>query len=58
MFTPEQIENFKAYEQVRQLGEWNMFDPKARQSAGLNVSEFTFVMKNYVDLARESNKTA
>lgn len=54
-FTPEQLENWKAYEDVRSGGEYNMFDRRAEEATGLSHVEYMFVMKNYTELAKEAN---
>jgi hypothetical protein len=46
-FTRKQINNFKSYERVRASGAYNMYDPQARQAAGLTLEEYTTVMMNY-----------
>ena len=48
--TPEQIEDWKRYEKVRQAGRWNMFDPSARFATGLSKDEYMYVMKNFSEL--------
>jgi hypothetical protein len=49
-FTTEQLLYFEAYEQVRESAEYNMFDPRAAQAAGLNKDQHIFVMENYTAL--------
>ena len=46
-FTTEQLLHFEAYEQVRESGKYNMFDPRAKQAAGLTRDQHIFVMENY-----------
>jgi len=46
-FTEEQIANWRAYERVRQSGEFNMFDPRARRASGLGEAEYLFSLRNY-----------
>lgn len=55
-FTPEQIENWRRYEKVRQSGKWNMFDPRATVAARLTKEEKVFVMKNYSELESAARK--
>jgi hypothetical protein len=54
-FTPEQLENWKSYEEVRSAGEYNMFDRRAEEASGLSHDEYMFTMKNYTELAKEVN---
>jgi hypothetical protein len=49
-FTFTELANFRAYEEVRSEGAWNMFMPQARQATGLTREEYSFVMKNYSEL--------
>lgn len=49
-FTSQQLADFKAYEDVRSEGRFNMFDENARILTGLSKEEYLFVMKNYVHL--------
>lgn len=49
-FTPEQINWYKEYEQVRSYGLYNMFSNDARTATGLTKDQYTFVMKNYTEL--------
>jgi|TARA_Y100000294_G_C8556315_1_gene337312 hypothetical protein len=39
--------NFEAYEEVRRYGGWNMFDPMARLSSGLNKDKYLAIIENY-----------
>lgn len=50
LFTPQQLEDFIAYEKVRVRGEWNMFDDRARIETGLWINDYTFVMQHYTAL--------
>jgi hypothetical protein len=50
MFTEQQIANWRKYERTRASGEWNMFDPRARQATGLTSENYDFVRKNYAAL--------
>ena len=49
-FTFIELANFRAYEEVRAEGAWNMFMPQARHATGLTREEYAFVMKNYSEL--------
>ena len=49
-FTQKQLENWRAYEDVREAGFWNMFDPQARSASGLSKDAYMFVMKNYTPM--------
>lgn len=55
-FTETQIQDFLVYEDVRQGGRWNMFDPSARIATGLSRERYFFVMKNYSDLKKQSDE--
>ena len=44
-------EQFQAYLEVQQGGEYNMFDPRARQASGLDKDTFMSIIKNYGELA-------
>lgn len=55
-FTKEQIDNFRAYEEVRQKSSWNMYSPDAREATGLTRQEYRFTMKNYVSLKEQCAK--
>lgn len=56
-FTQEQLADWLAYEEVRQGGEYNMFDPRARQACCLTEDEYRFVMKHYSALKDAQPKT-
>lgn len=49
-FTQEDIEDWKAYEEIRETGRYNMFDPLARRATGLTLERYRFVMKWYSEL--------
>lgn len=49
-FTPQQLEDWKAYEEVRSWGTYNMFSAEARHATALTKDAYTFVMKNYTAL--------
>lgn len=52
-FTANQMIAFAAYDRVRRSGEFNMFDPRARQATDLTKDEWIFVMKNYDALRKQ-----
>lgn len=41
---------FRAYQEVQMDGQYNMYDPIARQEAGLEKSIWIAIMTNYMDL--------
>lgn len=43
-------EKFKAFEEVRQLGHYNMFDARAREMTGLSENDYLYVMQHYDEL--------
>ena len=49
-FTPDQIQDYIDFGDVRSRGAYNMFDPRARQITGLSREDYIFVMKNYLAL--------
>lgn len=49
-FTPEQLANFRIYEQVRKSGDYNMYARQAREDTGLSSAEYVFVQKHYAAL--------
>ena len=48
---PTDEEMFRAYEEVRMSGDYNMFDSIARISTGLTEDQYLYVMENYARLA-------
>ena len=40
-------EQFEAYVSVQETGMFNMFDPRAREAAGLGKAEYMSIIKNY-----------
>lgn len=52
--TAQQIENWELYEQVRQGGRFNMFDPRARKSTGLSKEDYVYCLKNYSTLKAQA----
>lgn len=53
-FTAEQLENYAAYEKVRQSGRFNMLDPRAMRASGLSEAEYVFVLDNFNALRVEA----
>lgn len=49
-FTEQQLADWEDYEDVRQDGSWNMFDPRAREATGLSRDRYLFVLRNYSEL--------
>jgi hypothetical protein len=49
-FTQKQLENWATYEKVREKGNFNMLDSRARQESGLSFDEYMFVINNYIEL--------
>jgi hypothetical protein len=57
IFTEEQIQNWQAYERVRQLGVINMFDVRTGgMLSGLSNDEYMFCLKNYSKLRDASEE--
>ena len=46
-------DKFLEYEEVRQSGVFNMFDPKARKVTTLSIKEWTTIMMDYSKLSKE-----
>ncbi len=44
------VEDFLAFEQVRRYGRWNMFDPMAKKSTGLDSDTYFGVIQHYNEL--------
>ena len=44
------VEDFQAFEQVRQYGRWNMFDTMAKQSTGLSDDKYFGIIHHYTEL--------
>lgn len=55
-FTAAQLSDWEDYEEVRQSGVYNMFDPRARRLTGLDEGRYGFVMKNYSALKAATKK--
>lgn len=56
-FTEQQIADFKAYDEVRQEGCFNMMSPQAQRATGLDRDSYMFVLRNYVELAQAVEQT-
>lgn len=52
-FNAIDILDWEAYEDVRQSGRFNMFDPRARRTSGLSRERYLFVLKNYSEIKAE-----
>ena len=48
---PTDEEMFRAYEEVRMSGDYNMFDSRAQINAGLTEDQYLYVIENYKRLA-------
>lgn len=46
----KQMKKFALYETVRQLGYYNMIDPRARKLTGLSKKEYNYIKENYSKL--------
>ena len=46
-------EDWEAYLEVQESGEFNMFDPNARATAGLEKDVWLAIMGNYDELEKE-----
>jgi len=53
-FTQEQLDNWRAYEDVRVGGRYNMFDLRAQKASGLTQREYVFVMEHFNALKQEA----
>jgi len=58
MFTDQQLDDFRAYEQVRQSGLFNMLDPVAMLMADLDQESYVFVLEHYSELKDAAEKRA
>jgi hypothetical protein len=60
MFTQAQIANWRIYEEIRQGGRYNMYDPRAREMTDMSVSEWCLNMDKYAELkeAAEAKPTS
>ena len=48
---------FKRYQKVQLMGNYNMFSPEAMEVAGLNREQFLEIMKNYDKLEEKYGKS-
>lgn len=46
-FTQREIDQWREYEAVRESGEYNMFDPAARDETSLSRAEWLFCITHY-----------
>ena len=46
-------EQFEKYLKVQNSGRFNMFDPRARQAAGLDKEQFMAIISNYNELTKQ-----
>lgn len=56
-FTEKQLSDWREFEEVRQSGAYNMFDPRARRATGLTGDEYSFAMRNYSKLKAAATKS-
>lgn len=56
-FTEQDIADFKAYDEVRQEGRYNMMSRQAQDMTGLDRDRYLFVLRNYVELAQAAEQT-
>lgn len=52
-FNLKELMQYAAYERVRSGGKYNMYNPLARQAAGLTSEQYSFVMANYEALRKQ-----
>lgn len=50
-FSDRQIQDWRDYVVVQKEGQFNMFDPRARELTGLDRDAYIFVMSHYDRLA-------
>lgn len=50
-------QQFYEYLEVQQMGAYNMLDPRARELTSLTKKEWIYIIKNYIDLDKDLNKT-
>lgn len=53
-YSEQQLNNWRAYEQVRESGLFNMFDPRAQSMTTMSASEWVFCMEHYNDLKQHA----
>lgn len=46
---------FNEFVEVRDSGEYNMFDPAARDETSLNKNEWIYIMRNFKTLEEQFN---
>lgn len=49
-FTEQQLNDWKAYEEVRKSGRFNMLTPQATKTSKLPSERYWFCLKNYEQL--------
>lgn len=54
MYSQTQIDNWREYECIREGGDFNMFDPRARRMTSMSVSEWLYCMEHYDNLKKAS----
>lgn len=57
-FTEQQIENWRAYENVRASAAYNMWAPQAQAATGLTKADYFFVMENFDALKEAAESSA
>jgi hypothetical protein len=55
-YTEQQLQNWRAYERIRESGLFNMFDPRARDLTTMSSSEWVFCIAHYDDLKRHATQ--
>jgi len=55
-FTHLQLVNWRAYEEVRSSGDYNMISPDAVIASGLSKEDYFFSLKNYTELKQEAER--
>ena len=55
-FTERQINNWKEFENVRELGLFNMYDRRAMECTSLEKDEWLFCMSNYAQLKAQAQR--
>lgn len=58
VFTPAQINHYRAYEAVRRKGQYNMNSRQAIKATGLSLDEYDFVKQNFAQLQLASQDPA
>lgn len=57
VFTASQIAHWRRYEKVRKGGRFNMLDPHAKRSTGLDREAYLFTINNYAALKAAAEVT-